>query len=92
MFRESCLDCYRKHVGQAIALFTESALGYESHFWLAIGHLAEAETETINSYPELAKTTRNYRLQIMDLNKVDLMSLIAMATEIAEDESDKAVN
>jgi hypothetical protein len=66
MLRESCIDCTRKHIGSAIVLFTESMLGYPEHFWIAIGHLGQAEEESIKDFPELAKMIRKIRREIMD--------------------------
>lgn len=33
--------------------------------WMAIGHLAEAEDEAVNDYPELTRDIRNERLELM---------------------------
>lgn len=54
LMRNSCLNCVRKHVAQAIVLLIESRMGYEAHRWLALGHLAESEAESLVDYPELA--------------------------------------
>lgn len=42
----------------------EAALGYPHHRWLAVGHLAEAESESLREHPELAKEIRNCRIEI----------------------------
>lgn len=60
--RLSCLQCVLKHVAQASILVDESKLGYPWHFWLALGHLAEAESESVERYPELAEEIREIRL------------------------------
>ena len=64
--RPSCLDCCRKHLGQAIILFQESEIPeYANHFWLGIGHLAELESEALSTYPAFAKQIRDIRLAMM---------------------------
>lgn len=64
--RPSCLDCCRKHLGQAIVLLQESEFSeYAHHFWLGLGHLAEAESESLSSYPGFAKQLRDIRLAMM---------------------------
>lgn len=61
--RPSCLSCVKKHVAQAMILFSEAENGYPLHFWWALGHLAEAEAESIRDFPLLAQTIRKVRLQ-----------------------------
>lgn len=81
--RESCLDCTRKHIAEAIILLTESKLGHPEHKWLAIGHLAEAEAESVQKFPEFANKIRVHRLAIIDDDyRGNLISLISDATEI----------
>lgn len=65
MSRGSCLFCVRKHLAQASILLDESRLGYPFHRWYAIGHLAEAESESLYDYPDLAKDIREIRLKVM---------------------------
>lgn len=85
--RESCLDCARKHIAQAIILLTESKLGHPEHKWLAVGHLAEAEAESVQKFPEFANKIRNFRLAIIDDDyTLNLSSLILEATEIDKKE------
>lgn len=85
--RESCLDCTRKHIAQAIILLTESKLGHPEHKWLAVGHLAEAEAESVQMFPDLANTIRLNRLKIMDDDyKVDLVALIIKAGTLEDKE------
>jgi len=77
-YRPTCLDCVRKHIAQAMILLQESeSPEYKNHFWLGIGHLAEAESESLSSYPTLANTIRDHRLSMMaDRNyKPDLTNL-----------------
>lgn len=63
--RHSCIDCVRKHLAQACVLLDETELGYPHHRWLAVGHLAEAESESLREYPEFARKIRECRIQIM---------------------------
>jgi len=78
--RESCLECVRKHIAQALILLTESKLGHPEHKWLAVGHLAEAEAESVQKFQDFASKIRLLRLVIMnDDYNVDLMELIKEA-------------
>lgn len=63
--RRGCPFCVRKHLAQATILLTESIKGYPHHLWLAVGHLAEAEDECEELYPQFAKKIREIRLEIM---------------------------
>lgn len=64
--REACLQCARKHIGQAEVLMQETMLGYPLHAYLAIGHLAEAEAELLDNYPNIAKNIRSERVKYID--------------------------
>lgn len=61
--RKTCLDCVLKHVAQAQVLLCE--VDYPKHRYLAIGHLAEAESECIR-YPSLRSLIRELRLGLSD--------------------------
>lgn len=63
--RPSCLNCARKHVAQAECLLNEYRSGYELHLWLAIGHLAEAEAELMERWPEHAYYIRQHRILLI---------------------------
>lgn len=63
--RENCFYCVRKHIAQAQVLLDESHLGYPIHKWLAVGHLAEAESEVLQFSKELACKIRETRIRIM---------------------------
>lgn len=78
--RNSCLQCVMKHLAQAIILLTESKLGYSINKWLAIGHLAEAEAESVKDFLELAIKIRDIRLKI-EINDydIDLIQIIKEA-------------
>jgi len=85
--RESCLDCTRKHIAQALILLTESKLGHPEHKWLAVGHLAEAEAESVLMFPEFANKIRRFRLTIIEnCDTIDLIELIKEAGELDEKE------
>ncbi len=49
---------------QALVLLGEANQGYPEHFFLAIGHLAEAADELIQKYPEQANSVRSERLKL----------------------------
>ncbi len=81
--RKSCLDCCLKHLGQAIVLLMESKKGYPAHKYIALGHLAEAEDESIDSFEELANEIRDTRVSIQDGNEPNksIEELIGLAIE-----------
>lgn len=49
---------------QALVLLGEANQGYPEHFFLAIGHLAEASDELVQKYPEQANSVRAERLKL----------------------------
>lgn len=87
--RESCLECILKHLGEATVLMTEVELGYPWHKWYAVGHLAEAESESIMDFPEIAKKIREFRLAYMKGEKVDMDILIDWIIGIYEEHEKK---
>ncbi len=85
--RKVCLDCVRKHLSQANILLEEFATGdYPIHFWYAIGHMAEAESECMEKYTELAALIRAERLVMLETDGyfTDFEHLIKSANELAE--------
>ena len=66
--RNSCIDCTCKHLAQASVLADE-ALNYPHHKDLAIGHMAEAESESRKEYPNLANAIRMYRCAWINNNE-----------------------
>jgi len=74
--RNSCVECVVKHIGQAAALMGEIRLGYEHHWVYAIGHLAEAESEAVNEFPDIARQIRNWRIDYMNGDNPDLDVLV----------------
>lgn len=64
MRRKSCVLCACKHLAQARVLLQETRAGYAEHFWYALGHLAEAEAELVEDFPDMAKQLREERKQL----------------------------
>ena len=64
--RKSCIECAQKHISQAIILLSEARQGYPEHYFLAIGHLAEASDELVADYTTEANCLRDIRLAITD--------------------------
>jgi len=65
MARNTCMDCVRKHLAQASVLLDETYLGYPHHRFLAVGHLAEAESEALLEHPDFSAKIRAVRLVVM---------------------------
>jgi len=81
--RPSCILCVKKHLGQAAVLFQEALQGYPAHRWLAIGHLAEAESESQQMAPEFAEMVRQERKKAEVGDYVpDCMDLLAKVGEL----------
>lgn len=60
--RISCLECVRKHLGEAEVLMEESFSGYPHHAMWAVGSFSQATSEALRVYPELANQIREARL------------------------------
>lgn len=60
--RISCLECVRKHLGEAEIAIEESFSGYPHHMMWAVGSFSHAASEALKAYPELAHTIRETRL------------------------------
>lgn len=86
--RPSCLNCARKHLAQAEILLHESKQGYLEHFWLCMGHMAEAADELLRDYPDLAADVRNERKLLEDDPdyQVPIMDLIERVSKVAAEE------
>ena len=87
IMRKSCLYCTRKHLGQAEVLLYEAFNSYPEHFWLAIGHLAEAEAETQQKFLQFSRKIRLERCKLMDNfdYPINIIALICEATELEKD-------
>ncbi len=84
--RDTCRDCARKHIAQALILATEQCTGYPQFKWLVIGHLAEAEAELVAEHLELANEIRECRkeYEIDPSVAMPLMELLDQITELDE--------
>ena len=80
--RDSCLDCTRKHLAQAIVLMVEAKMGYPEHKWLAIGHMAEAEAEILERDEPTASYIRGLRKQYEAGEDVKLLEVIRTVSEL----------
>lgn len=64
----------------------EAVSGYPLHRYLAWGHLAEAASECIESWPELAAEIRDSRKAYQKGADVDIMHLIQVADALLASE------
>jgi len=89
--RPTCLECAGKHLAQACVLIKETKTGYPAFRWYVIGHLAEAEEETVRDYPTLANEIREYRTEWADLETliIPFEELFAQIDELLLKESDE---
>jgi 2'-5' RNA ligase len=85
--RDSCLNCIRKHLGQAAALMDETKQGYPAHRWLAIGHLGEAASEALKKFPKLADEIREHRIKYISNPDyaVPVVELIEKASKLVSE-------
>ena len=63
--RQGCLQCFRKHLGEAAVALEEVHDGY-SYKYLVSGHLSHAEEEIREFSPELAKLVRAHRIMLQN--------------------------
>ena len=63
--RQHCLQCFRKHLGNAAVLIEECMDGYK-YKHLAIGHLDQAAQEIREMYPALATLVRAHRIKLQN--------------------------
>lgn len=91
--RESCFDCARKHLAQAIIISHEvphyAGDQVDDHFWIMIGHMAEAEAQIQKVAPNVADEIREARLEVMKSGPAAVYSLslnrfVLMISELAE--------
>ena len=67
----------------------EVMTGYPSFKWLVVGHMAEAEAELVEQYPDVANEIREYRKEYeIELCSLPLMDIIERLTRL--DEAEKA--
>lgn len=81
--RPSCAWCVMKHLTQAAVLLQEASLGYPAHVFYAFGHLGEAESEAVDSWPDLAERIRAERLKIQD-GKATGVNVEALISEVGK--------
>lgn len=74
--RKQCNFCTLKHLSQAMVLMDEAKNGYPIHKWLAIGHMAEAESEGREYAEEIREIRTNYMENIKEPNLLPLMERI----------------
>ena len=65
MMRQGCLQCFRKHLGEAAVALEEVHDGYP-YKYLVSGHLAHAEEEIRKFSPEMAKLVRAHRIMLQN--------------------------
>ena len=84
--RDACPDCTRKHLAQAMINLQESINGHPELRWIAIGHIAEAETEIKDLYPTVSYSLNiHWKRMMKDKNFIpDLQIIIASITEQVE--------
>lgn len=63
--RQHCLQCFRKHLGNAAVLLEEIYDGY-GYKMFAVGHLDQAAQEIREMYPELATLVRAHRIKLQN--------------------------
>lgn len=63
--RQGCLQCFRKHMGEA-AVALEEVHDCYPYKYLVSGHMAHAEEEIREFSPELAKIVRAHRIMLQN--------------------------
>ena len=61
--RLACLECVRKHIGEALYHMEEAFMGYPQHAMWAVGAWGHAASEALRAFPELAMRLRADRLK-----------------------------
>jgi len=85
----NCLDCVRKHFGQAYVLLNEYADDpefFEEHFWYAMGHLGEASDESKGLALSTIIRAHRRRMEEDEEYWIDFKPLIRLATRYAYQE------
>jgi hypothetical protein len=92
--RPTCLDCAGKHLAQACVLLKETKTGYPAFKWFVIGHLAEAEEETVLLYPDLANEIREHRVAWSndDTVLIPFEELLAKIDDLLESDEQSAMD
>jgi len=63
--RQHCLQCFRKHLGNAAVLIEECLDGYK-YKHLVVGNLDQAAQEIREMYPSLATLVRAHRIKLQN--------------------------
>ena len=61
--RQPCLQCFRKHIGNAAVLIEEYLDGYHDYAHMIVGHLDQAAQEIRGYSRELALVVRAHRIK-----------------------------
>lgn len=70
--RQPCLQCFRKHIGNAAVLIEEYLDGYNNYAHMVVGHLDQAAQEIRKYSPELAHVVRAHRIKWQQDDKYDI--------------------
>ncbi len=89
--RDTCLQCTRKHLSQARVLLKEYRKGYPLHVDYAIGHMGEAEDESVQEFPEVSEMIRSERIMLeQDQNHVpDFDKLVIFTHEVEREATEQ---
>jgi hypothetical protein len=88
--RDACILCTLKHIAQAYVLWKETYKGYPQHKWICMGHMAEAEDEIVNAYPEVCEAIRTQRLAYQNYDQPPaFLGLIELVLKYDEDYTNK---
>ena len=90
--RKGCIDCAIKHVAQAQVLLDEAQLGYPNHRWLAVGHLAEAESELLGVAPLVANDIRGIRITVASGLQLDYEGMLQVLLNLKDQEEQKTID
>lgn len=84
-YRKTCLDCTRKHIGAAYSYFESFRLTRKSwDFYMGLGNLMEAVSESGLAHPVLSERIQNAMLQIMVAPYGSWVNLEAILFQIVE--------
>ena len=61
--RQPCIQCFRKHIGNAAVLIEESHDGYTNYLHMISGHLDQAAQEIRGYNKKLALVVRAHRIK-----------------------------
>jgi hypothetical protein len=90
--RKACSECCRKHLAQALVISHElqwyADNTDDNHFWVCVGHLAEAEAQIQRDSAYLADQIRQQRVLLIRegagaVTKLNINLLINMVSEFA---------